>query len=132
MLLFRNYVAPSKVEGLGVFTAEKIKKGAQVWAFDPTFDRLIPTETYESAPLFLKEQLDRYGYPCPDRPEFIVYEVDAGRFMNHSDTPNTDFSEFGDARSLRDIEAGEEITCNYGDFYKEFELLPNLSENAKK
>jgi len=130
MLLVRNYVGPSPVEGLGVFAAERIGKGALIWKFDPTFDRLIPVGDYEAAPLYLKEQLDRYAYPCPGRPELILYEVDNGRFMNHSETPNTDFSRFAGATALRDIEPGEELTCNYADFFAGYELLPNLGENA--
>ncbi|MBB5517820.1 SET domain-containing protein [Amphiplicatus metriothermophilus] len=130
MLLVSTYVAPSAVEGVGVFAAEPIKKGTVIWRFEPEFDRLIPMDKYLSAPPYLKDLLDRYAYPSPDRPGFIVYEVDNGRFMNHSETPNTDFSDFGGARAIRDIEAGEELTCNYGDFFKDFELLPNLAERA--
>ena len=43
--------------------------------------------------------------------------------MNHADDPNSDFSDEGGARATRDIAAGEEITCNYGHFYRDFELL---------
>lgn len=125
MLLVRTYVAASVVEGIGVFAAEPIAEGARVWRLEPEFDRLIPTEQYLSSPPYLRELLDRYAYPSPDRPGFIVYEVDNGRFMNHSETPNTDFSDSGGATALRDIAAGEELTCNYGDFFKDFELLPN-------
>ncbi|GAB4522289.1 MAG: SET domain-containing protein-lysine N-methyltransferase [Amphiplicatus sp.] len=131
MLLVSTYVAPSAVEGVGVFAAEPIRKGTVIWRFEPEFDRLIPVDRYLSAPPYLKDLLDRYAYPSPDRPGFIVYEVDNGRFMNHSETPNTDFSDFGGARAIRDIEPGEELTCNYGDFFKDFELLPNLAERAK-
>jgi SET domain-containing protein len=131
MLLVSTYVAPSAVEGVGVFAAEPIKKGDLVWKFDPSFDRLIPMDRYLSAPPYLKELLDRYAYPSPERPDFIVYEVDNGRFMNHSETPNTDFSEFGGAIALRDIEAGEELTCNYADFFAGYELLPNTATRVK-
>jgi SET domain-containing protein len=44
--------------------------------------------------------------------------------MNHSDTPNTDFSAFGGGTACRDIAAGEELTCNYHQFYEGFELHP--------
>ena len=128
MLLVSTYVAASAVEGVGVFAAERIRKGALIWRLEPSFDRLIPVDKYESAPPYLKELLDRYAYPSPDKPGFIVYEVDNGRFMNHSETPNTDFSDSGGATALRDIEPGEELTCNYGDFFKDYELLPNAAD----
>lgn len=128
MLLVSTYVAASAVEGVGVFAAEPIRKGQLVWRLDPTFDRLIPVDKYLSAPPFLKELLDRYAYPSPDKPGFIVYEVDNGRFMNHSEAPNTDFSDAGGATALRDIAPGEELTCDYGDFFKDYELLPNAAD----
>ena len=67
--------------------------------------------------------LDRYAYPSPDKPGFMVYEVDNGRFMNHSATPNTDFSQYGGATATSDIAVGEEITCDYGEFFEGFEDL---------
>ncbi|TIP77156.1 MAG: SET domain-containing protein-lysine N-methyltransferase, partial [Mesorhizobium sp.] len=75
------------------------------------------------APPHLRELLDRYAYPSPDRPGFMVYEVDNGRFMNHSERPNTDFSRYGGATAIRDIAADEEITCDYGEFFEDFERL---------
>jgi hypothetical protein len=50
--------------------------------------------------------------------------------MNHSDAPNTDFSNFALALARRDIEPGEELTCNYADFFIDYELLPNLKDLA--
>ena len=75
----------------------------------------------------MKELIDRYAYPSPDRPGYLVYEVDNGRFMNHSENPNTDFSDAGGARTTRDIATGEEITCNYHEFYEGCELVPQTA-----
>jgi uncharacterized protein len=120
MLLIRTYVAQSAIEGVGVFAADLVPKGANIWRLDPDFDRVISTANYDAAPPQLRELLDRYAYPSPDRPGFLVYEVDNGRFMNHSDDPNTDFSQYGGATATRDIAAGEEITCDYGEFFDGF------------
>ena len=125
MLLVNTYVGKSEIEGVGVFAAEPIARGTRLWRFDDEFDRLVPVEKYRSAEPLVKQLFDRYAYPSPDKPGFIVYETDNGRFMNHSDHPNSDFSDEGGARATRDIAAGEEITCNYGDFYGAFELLPH-------
>lgn len=132
MMLVNTFVAASEIEGVGVFTAEPISKGMVVWSFDPLFDRLIPIEDYETARPLVKDFLDKYSYPSPDRPGYLVYETDNGRFMNHTDTPNLDFSDFGGATALRDIAAGEELTCNYGDFYPHFELMPGGAETVAK
>ena len=123
LLLVKTYIAPSEIEGVGVFAAEPIRNGAAIWRSDPTFDMLIPVATYRSAQPQLQQLLERYAYPSLDRPGFLVYETDNGRFMNHSVTPNTDFSAFGIGEAVADITAGEEITCNYDQFYVGFEAI---------
>jgi hypothetical protein len=125
MLLVRTYVAQSALEGVGVFAAEPVPAGVTIWRLDPDFDRLVPSARYEAAAPVLKELLDRYAYPSPDRPGFVVYEVDNGRFMNHASPANTDFTLPDRGVARRDIAAGEEITCDYGEFFAGFELLPS-------
>ena len=112
MMLVNTFVAASKIEGVGIFTAEPISKGTVVWSFDPMFDRLIPVADYESARPLVRTFLDKYSYPWSAKPGFLVFETDNGRFMNHSETPNLDFSELGGGKALRDIAVGEELTCN--------------------
>lgn len=124
MFLISTYVARSDIEGVGVFAAEPVKKGAVISRFDADFDRLIATREYLAAPPYLKSLLDRYAFPHPKMPEYIVYEVDNSRFMNHSLDPNTDYSDFAAGVALKNIKAGEELTCDYNTFFKQFELLP--------
>src|SRR5690606_38054940 len=75
MLLVSTYVAQSRIEGVGVFAARPIRAGEIIWKLDPDFDRLVAIERYESAPPHLRELLERYAYPSPDRPGMLVYEV---------------------------------------------------------
>ena len=125
MLLVPTYIAPSAIEGVGVFAVENIPAGALVWELNPAFDRLIPQEDVAKAPVYLREFIERYTYPFPDDPSKVVLEVDNGRFMNHNPTdPNTDFSVPTKGVALRDIAAGEELTCNYSEFDPAFEILP--------
>jgi len=131
MLLVSTYVAASKIEGVGVFAGAAIAKGTLIWRLNPDFDRLVPADSYAGLPGVMKELIDRYAYPSPDKPGYLVYEVDNGRFMNHSDTPNTDFSEFGGGFAKRDIAAGEELTCDYSQFYDGFELQPGFTTGAE-
>jgi uncharacterized protein len=121
LLLVKTYIAASDIQGVGVFAAEPIRRGAVVWRTDATFDKLIPIATYRSAQSYLKQLLERYAYPSADRPGFLVYEIDNGRFMNHSAAPNTDFSGFGFGTAVSDIAADEELTCDYRQFYEGFE-----------
>ncbi len=118
MMLVRTYLAPSAIEGLGVFTRESVRKGDLVWRFDTRFDRVIPVEDVRAAPPHMQEFMERYGYPLPSDPEnFVVLDVDEGRFMNHADAPNCEFPPDGETGwALRDIAAGEELTCHYACF----------------
>lgn len=124
MFVIATYIDKSGIEGVGVFTAEAIREGQTISRFEPEFDRLVPTAEYLKAPPHLKSLLDRYAFPHPELPDFIVYEVDNSRFMNHSDAPNTDYSNFAAGRALRDIAPGEELTCDYNGFFTGYELLP--------
>ena len=124
MLLIQSFVAPSAIEGVGVFAAEAIPAGALIWKLDPGFDRLIREEDIASLPATFRTFVERYGYPYPHDPSAVVVELDNGRFMNHSTEPNTCFTDPDAGYALRRIEAGEEITCNYSEFDPAFEMLP--------
>jgi hypothetical protein len=47
--------------------------------------------------------------------------------MNHQDLPNTEYKEIVRGYALRDIAAGEELTCNYAEFDQTFNLLPSFA-----
>lgn len=126
MMLVPTYIAASAVEGVGVFAAASVEKGALIWKYDPSFDRLVPANWLENAAAPMQEFLRKYAYPSPDDASQLVIEIDNGRFMNHEDAPNTDFRKIVEGYALRDIKAGEELTCNYNEFDPGFELLPSL------
>ncbi len=125
MLLVSTYVAPSAIEGVGVFAAEDIPAGTLIWRLEPDFDRLIKkSELLTMAPL-MQAFVDRYAYPLFADPETLIVELDNGRFMNHDTiAPNTCFSDPQAGYALRDIAAGEELTCNYAEFDPGFEIIP--------
>lgn len=121
MLLVRTYVAPSPIHGLGVFAGEPIPRGTPMWRFEPSIDRVIPFERAERLPPAARDFLMTYTYLSPLFPGGYVLNGDHARFLNHSDTPNTDNS--GEITlALRDIAEGEEITCNYGECCEYYEL----------
>ena len=124
MLLVPTYVAPSSIEGVGVFAEAPIAAGTLIWRLDRSLDRLIPqNEVAKLEPLF-QRFVERYSYPYPHDPNLLIVELDNGRFMNHDDAPNTRFSDPDAGYTLRDIAAGEELTCNYSEFDPGFEMLP--------
>ena len=124
MLLIDTYLDKSPIQGMGVFAKNAISKGAVIWRLDERFDRLIEVGVYESMAGPVKDYLDRYCYPRRSDPRFIVFEADDARYMNHADDPNFGFLSESEAAALRDIAAGEELTCDYNIFFEDgFEFL---------
>ncbi len=127
MILVRAYLAPSAIEGLGCYTAIPIRDGETVWRFDLRIDQLIPRAWVGSLDAAARAFLERYGYDVPDQPDMIALDADESRFMNHSETPNLDFSSGHEGIALRDIAADEELTCDYRTFtLGELVFLPPL------
>jgi SET domain-containing protein len=116
MLLVRTFVGQSTIEGLGVFSGEFIASGSLLWALDPKFDIFIEVDELKRLPAYMREYIARYGYPHMDRPGVTVLDSDNGKFMNHTEQPNTDFRIFDKGYALVDIAEGDEITCNYHEF----------------
>lgn len=116
MMLVRAYLAPSPIEGLGVFSNDPIKAGDAIWRFDPRLDRLIDRSILDTADERIHAFIDRYCYEMPGYPDHFVLDADEGRFMNHSDTPNCDFTAPDVGYALVDIAPGTELTCNYRQF----------------
>lgn len=125
MLLVSTYVAPSAIEGVGVFAAEDIPAGTLIWRLEPSFDRLIRKSDLLTMTPLMQAFVDRYAYPLLTDTETLIVELDNGRFMNHDTvSPNTRFNDPDAGYALRDISAGEELTCNYAEFDPGFEIMP--------
>ena len=127
MLLFANYVGPSSIEGVGVFASAPVPKGTAIWRLDESFDRVLSASDIAALGEEQRRFVERYGYPHTLKPELTIVEVDNGRFMNHSDQPNSDFTDPRVGVAIRDIAEGEEVTCNYSEFDPGFEMLPGRS-----
>jgi len=124
MLLVPTYIAPSHIEGVGVFAAQPIKAGTLIWRHEPSFDRSFTREAVEQMGPVQRDYVERYGYTHMRDRNLVVVESDNGRFMNHSENPNTDFTRPDCGHAIRDIDAGEEITCDYGEFEPDFMMQP--------
>ncbi len=105
MLTVSTYVAPSAIEGLGVFAGEFIERGRLMWSLNPKFDIFIYRGEIEELPPHMQDFIARYCYPHLEMPGVVVVDSDNGRFMNHSLTPNTDFRIFDKGYALVDIAA---------------------------
>ena len=116
MLTVSTYLAPSAIQGLGVYSGEYIERGRLIWSLNPKFDIFIHPSEVGTYPGYLQDFIARYTYPHLEIPGVVVLDSDNGRFMNHSLSPNTDFRIFDKGYALFDIPQGEELTCNYHEF----------------
>jgi len=116
VLLVRTVVKQSPIHGLGIFADQFIPRGAPVWLLDPMIDRVIPLAELGRLPDHVRLFVEVYSEYFPDL-GVLVLSGDNDRFTNHSADPNTVviLPNAPDARvvAARDIEVGEELTCDY-------------------
>lgn len=122
MMLIPTTLAPSAIHGTGLFATAPIARGTTIWQFLPGLDVELDAALLHHANPAIASYLQRYSYPHYADPARIVLDGDNGRFMNHSDQPNTDFTDPLRGTALTDIPAGTELTCNYAEFAPGFVL----------
>ena len=119
MLLVRTRVAPSPIHGLGLFAAEAIPCGTPVWRFQEGFDHAFTRAEFAELPAPAREHLRWFSY-FDAAEDALIKSGDLCCFMNHADAPNTGAGlQAGEpvvTVALRDIAAGEELTCDYHAF----------------
>ena len=116
MLLISSYIPNSGIHGIGCFAGERVAKGTLVWQLDDLLDCKISPEQFERQPEAVRQFLAIYAYGQHEGDSrFYVLCGDHARHVNHSLDPNVVESLDGSATNIaaRDIEAGEELTCNY-------------------
>lgn len=121
MMLVKTKLSLSGIHGIGLFADEFIPKGTIIWKYSSGLDRAFTEEELVGMSALNREFLETYCFKY-----FGKYYlcVDDARFMNHSTKPNcTDVgvenikdNDLGYTATLRDIEAGEELTCDYSFF----------------
>ncbi len=128
MLKIKTYLAPSKIPGagIGLFAAEKIPKDELIWEMTWNYDLIFHKEQIKFLDKFEQSFIKKHAFL--DSEDMYVLCIDNDRFMNHSDTPNTNNKILNKTTALRDIKANEELTCNY----YEFDLESNKKLNARK
>lgn len=119
MLLVSASLKPSPIHGLGCFTNEKIEKGQVVWVLDRRIDLIMPVYELASLPKAIQDYYHMYGYVTVlDGQKVVVMSGDHSKHMNHSSTPNViEHPSIPHVEiAARDIEPGEELTCDYYSF----------------
>lgn len=119
MMLVKTRVAPSAIHGQGLFAVEFIARGTPVWRYEAGFDRSISPTEFAALPSLAQTHVQWFGYVDREDGHYIL-SGDHTCFMNHSAAPNTgapmNAAKPVTTAALRDIAAGEELTCNYFDF----------------
>jgi SET domain-containing protein len=108
-----TYVSRSSIHGFGVFAAARIPRGTTIWEFDPAADWALTEAEMAVFPAKLREQMEAWTYVSEEG--LYILCSDAAKFMNHSFQPNCD-DRGKNTVAARDIEAGEELTCDYRSF----------------
>ncbi len=115
MMLIPTRVGPSQIHGQGLFTVEPVVAGTPVWRHEAGFDRTYSPEAFSALSPLLQQHLRWFAYR--DARDHYVLSGDHTCFMNHSDSPNTGAPagvvEVVHTVALRDLAAGEELTCDY-------------------
>ena|SRR5258708_4221795 len=106
------FIAPSPVQGVGVFSWFELEEGQPVFPNDAVDDCVLIAEMPAGEPL--RTMVNRYGV---ETREGIWIPSDFNQmgvwwFINHADDPNIEYAG-NDILAARDIEAGEELTIDY-------------------
>lgn len=128
MLVISAFISQSALHGLGVFSRDAIRAGQVVSQFRPPLDVMVTREFVASLSAPEREYLRHFSYLSLFLDVYIL-TGDHDRYMNHSGEPNVGIAgdRTTDSVALRDIKAGEELTCDYRTFDAEWRRkLPHL------
>jgi len=119
MMLVETRVAPSAIDGMGLFAKHFLPKGTPVWRFEPGFDQAFSAQAIAGLPSIARDHARHFSFISKTDGHSIL-SGDHACFINHSDLPNTGAPAESTSPvttvALRDIAAGEEITCDYFSF----------------
>jgi SET domain-containing protein len=119
VLFVKTRLGMSDIHGVGLFAAEFIRSGTIVWRLNSALDVRLTGEQILGLPEPCREQIQKYSYREKHSGLYVLCGDDA-RFFNHSAEPNCLDVFRGEGEDLtlaaRDIEHGEELTCDYACF----------------
>lgn len=122
MILVKSKLGPSKIHGTGLFAEEFIPKGTKIWEFIKGFDLSITKDEFSKLSKPAQDDVLNYAYINKRTGNYILCSDDS-RFFNHQENPNVECLYLEDdpnkdvvCFAKRDIEVGEELTCDYREF----------------
>ena len=118
-MLIKTRVSPSGIHGMGLFAAEPVPAGTPIWRFEPGFDHDFSPEQFAALPPLARAHTRWFCFVSRQNGH-VILSGDHACFINHSVKANTGAAPDAVAPvttvALRNIAAGEEITCNYYDY----------------
>lgn len=117
MLFVETYLAPSDIDGIGLFAAEDIRSGTVIWRLVPGFDVIVDEVELRKMPDTARQFMFKYASLSKQLGKYVL-SADDDRFTNHSYTPNrVDVVERAGEEVVSiaayDIQVGEELTEDY-------------------
>ena len=97
--------------GYGVFATRPIPRGTITWAFD-LFDQVYTPQEVHAMDEMHQGLIAKYAYR--DSRGYFILCWDFGRYINHSFDSNCMATGYDFEIAIRDIQAGEELTNDYG------------------
>lgn len=101
----------SDAMGYGVFAKKTLPKGTITWVQD-SFDREFTDKDLQKMDPFHRELAETYCFRNSKGHHVLCW--DNGRFVNHSFRSNCFTTPYNFEIAIRDIQAGEELTDDYG------------------
>ena len=112
MFLIDTYLDKSKIQGVGVFAKENIKKGQLIKEVRPDFEIEFNKDNLPKMPLALAKLINTHAYERELGSKILVMGIDNEKYLNHSKNPSVN----DNGIALKDIKIGDEITVDYKDF----------------
>ena len=112
MFLIDTYLDKSKIQGVGVFAKENIKKGQLIKEVRPDFEIEFNKDNLPKMPLALAKFINTHAYERELGSKILVMGIDNEKYLNHSNNPSVN----DNGIALKDIKIGDEITVDYKDF----------------
>ena len=109
MLIVNTYLDKSKIHGIGVFADEFIKKETLISKIIPGLDCIVEKDSLKNLDYSIQKHFKDHAYNYDLDSSLLVLELGNTNYINHSDNPNID----NEGYASRDINIGEELTCNY-------------------
>jgi uncharacterized protein len=105
--------------GYGVFATDFIPEGTIVYVKD-SLEIIVSPEQYLTHPEPMQEIIEKYSYK--DENGNRIFSWDFAKYVNHCCNCNTMSTGYGFEIAIRDIQAGEQITDEYGIFNLGYEM----------